>query len=95
MKRFDIEEGTVVVTSNEVTKESRPILYVTHEFDDEEGIIWQFHSGSGDYSPEKLQLVRLGTILDIDPNITAVADLPIGEAAKRTSDSDPWVYYKE
>jgi hypothetical protein len=95
MKEFDISEDTVVVTSSEVTSGSYPVLYVTHEDDEEEGVIWQFHSGTGNYSPEILELVRLGSILDIAPEVRDVADLPIGWAAKRASAHDPWNYEQE
>lgn len=95
MKQFNISNDTAVVTSTEITQDSRAILYVSHEYDEEEGPLWQFHSGSGDYSDEKMQLVRLQTILDLDQSITDIADLPIGHAANRVSANAVWTYSKE
>lgn len=81
---------TMVVTSTYVTEDMLPILYVSHE-DDEGGSLWQFHCGNNDYSPEKVQLVRLDTILAFDPDLTALAGLRKGYCAKRVSPDDPWI----
>ena len=48
-----------------------------------------------DQHPEELQLVRLGTLLDIDPELRQVADLPLGWLATRASPTDAWVYGEE
>jgi hypothetical protein len=90
MKHFDISPNTMVVTSVYVTQQAHPILCVSHEDDAEEGIIWQFHCGNGDYDMAKMQLVRLETILRIDPSVAEVADMPVGHAARRASKNDPW-----
>jgi len=84
----------MVVTSTEVTNQRKPILYVTHELDEEGGFLWQFHSGSGDYSVKKIQLVRLDTIFLIDQKIDEIADLPVGFSAQREAPNEPWIYKK-
>ena len=88
---FNISTDTMVVTTSEITNDRMPILLVSHQ-QDEDGDLWQFHSGTGNYSREKLQLVRLDTILRLDPNITIVGDLPLGYRARRNSPADQWVY---
>jgi len=87
---FDLPPETVVVTTKYVTKEGAPILEVTHEYDEEEGHIWQFHCGNGDYGDSVLQLVRLDEILEIDPSLHVVADLPAGCLASRTKRRPTW-----
>lgn len=92
---FGISADTMVVTSTYVTRYHMPILYISHEYDEEEGTIWQFHCGNDDYDMERMQLVRLDTILLLDPEIVSVADLPLGFCARRSSPSDPWEYNPE
>ena len=88
---FNISEDSMVVTSSYVTSGGMPILLVTHEYDEEdEEYIWQFHCGNGDYAMERMQLVRLDTILNIDPSISTIANLAVGYQAKRTSPDENW-----
>jgi hypothetical protein len=64
---FTLEPDAMVITSTYVTQDRLSILEVTHQYDEDEGHCWQFHCGNGDYSMEKMQMVRLSTILKIDP----------------------------
>lgn len=84
----------MVVTSTYVTRERLPVLYVSHE-DDEGGSLWQFHCGNDDFSMEKMQLVRLDTILAIDPDLSQIADLEKGFCARRESVRHPWHIERE
>lgn len=92
---FDIPPDAVVVTTTYVTRDGYPILYVTHEYDEEEGVIWQFHCGNGVYEPHVLQLVRLDEILELDRSIADLAQLPLGFCAKRTNVKEKWTTAKE
>ena len=92
MSGFTMPIETVVVTSTYVTAKKLPILYISHDCDEEEGDSWQFHSGNGDFAMDKLQLVRLSTILAIDSTVEDAADLPIGFCAKREAIGRPWVF---
>jgi len=91
-KEFDFANEAAVFTSTYVTRDGMAILYVVHGFDEEDGEDWEFHCGNGDYSTGKLQLVRLDTILRLDPSIVEVADLPIGFTARRAAVGAPWQY---
>lgn len=91
MKAFDIPNETIVVTSTYVTEQRLPILEVSHEDNEEGGSLWQFHCGNGDYSMERMQLVRLDTVLRLDPSIIEVADIRIGTTAKRVRKETPWI----
>jgi hypothetical protein len=92
MKSLWNSHDLTVVTSSYVTMDRLPILYVSHDYDEEDGDLWQFHCGNGDYSANKLQLVRLDTIVALDATVQATADLPVGFCAKRSAIGMPWVY---
>lgn len=80
----------MVVTSKYVTEQGLSINEVSHEDDEEGGSLWQFHCGNGDYSMSQMQLVRLDTILAIDPSVADVADLTMGATARRVAKDLPW-----
>ena len=90
-QKFNITNDTMVVTSSYVTSRELPILEVSHEGDEEGGSLWQFHCGNGDYSMDKMKLVRLDTILVIDPSVIEVSFLRLGQTAKRADPDDGWV----
>ena len=94
---FPIAASEPVITSSYVLEGEMPILYVSHDYDEESesGGSWQFHSGNGDYSPDKMKLVRLDTKLRIDPSISEVSDLPIGFGARRVGLGAAWNYTPE
>ncbi|WP_435011348.1 hypothetical protein P12x_002655 [Tundrisphaera lichenicola] len=79
------------MTSYYVAERQLPIVEVSHEDDEEGGSLWQFHCGNGDYSMERMRLVRLDTILAIDPSVLEISDLSMGARAKRAGKSSPWV----
>jgi hypothetical protein len=91
MKAFPITNDTMVMTTSYITTQRLPILYVVHQDDEEGGSLWQFHCDNGDYSQDKLQLVRLDTILKFDPAIVEISDLPIGSWARRKDPTSSWL----
>ncbi|MCW1917127.1 hypothetical protein OJ996_26330 [Luteolibacter sp. GHJ8] len=91
MKIFPISNDTMVVTSTFVTKQGMPILEISHEDDEEGGSLWQFHCGNGDYSMDKMQLVRLDTILMLDPSVGEIADLEMGKTVRRETPKSSWI----
>jgi len=86
---FDIPEGASVVTSSRITTGASPILFVAHQRD-EKGVIWQFLDGH-DFVMAEMQLVRLDTILKLDPGIVSVSNTPVGSISRRESPTAPWV----
>ena len=66
--------------------EGQPILYVTHDQDDHG---WQFLDGN---APEMANaaVVLLSNIVNLDPSVLAIADLPVGWRAWRTSVDAEW-----
>ena len=75
-----------VITTQQVTKERQPILYVFHDADDGS---WQFHAG-GIPQMTEAQVVSLAFILKIDPSLRELADLPVGWSAERGGMGQPW-----
>lgn len=92
---FDVPPNTAVVTTTYVTRERLPILFVSHEVDEDGDISWQFHCGNGDYSSATLQIVGLETVLQLDPRLVEIATLPVGYAATRASVGGEWVVRKD
>ena len=90
MSSFKISNDTMVVTSTYITRDGFPILEVSHEDDEDRGSLWQFHAGNGDYGMDRMQLVRLGTILALDFSITELGDLGMGLTARRSASGESW-----
>lgn len=87
---LNISDDVMVVTSIDITQDKLPILEVSHVDDEEGGSLWQFHSGNGNYSMERMQLVRLDTMLRIDRSLLEIADLEMGHTARRRTTEGPW-----
>jgi hypothetical protein len=62
------------------------ILLVTHDMADGG---WQFLCGSTDKAIET-RAVELGTVVEKDPSLRELADLPVGWRAWRSSPREPW-----
>jgi len=66
--------------------EGSPILHVSHDADDG---AWQFLT-AGETQEEDARVVGLGTVVDLDPTIMELADLPLGWRAWRDTPEGPW-----
>lgn len=86
---FREAKNAAVVTTTNVTNESHPILYVSH---DEDGT-WQFLCGPTN-DPGECLLVGLSEVFENHPSIDDLADLPTGWCAEREDVSSPWRRYK-
>jgi hypothetical protein len=83
---FDQPRNCTSITMRQVLDGSEPILLVSHDADDHG---WQF-IGSTDANSEDGRVVGLGCIVDLDPTLLAIADLPPGWQAVRTRVGAPW-----
>lgn len=92
---FPDAPGCVAVTTKHITDRDLPILYVSHDRDDEGESTWQFHSLVEPFSMDDAMLVRLDTIVELDPSVLEIADLPVGFAATRTALGGEWRRYRE
>ena len=77
--------NTASITTRQVL-EGAPILLVTLDADDGG---WQFLCGTSD-DPADARIVGLGQMYKRDPTLGALADLPEGGRASRTSAGQAW-----
>ena len=82
---FEDPPNLAVFTTSQVL-EGHPVLFVTH--DDEDGA-WQFVCGTTD-DTDDLRVVSLKSMLDREPAIAQVADLPYGWLAWRETSQSDW-----
>ena len=82
---FDVAINTAAFTTRHVLEGTLPILEVYHDHDGE----WQFMCGTTN-ATEDAKLVCLGCMLESDPSIADLADMPLGWMAYRESPDDPW-----
>jgi len=88
--KFHDQPNTACFTTSQVIKGS-PILRVYHDYDGD----WQFHgSPKSSAHGNDAKLVSLQSIVDHDPSLSALYDLPYGWRAERKSLSSPWIRHK-
>jgi len=76
-----------VITFRDIAENRAPILHVSHDSDDHG---WQFLSLE-DAQVDKAVIVCFSHIVDSDPTIRDLADLPTGRRAWRRSKGEPWI----
>lgn len=88
--RFWTRDG-LVLTSRNVMYEGWPVLLVVHHDDEHE--TWGFVNGSGDTeaAADAAMMVHVQHVLDLDPSIEQLADLPLGWQAWRESCEAEWL----
>jgi hypothetical protein len=80
--------GDIAITTRQVMHEGWPILLATHDADDG---AWQFVNGRGDTDDtESAMVVEATSVVEIDPTLAKLADLPLGWRAWRDTPDDPW-----
>lgn len=72
--------NVAVFTSKQIVAGREWIYYVSHDEDDG---AWQFHAKRGPASEGDTAVVGLATIVEMDPSVEQVADLPVGWCAWR------------
>lgn len=84
--QFNEPKNVPVFTTKEIIEEGKPILYVSHDEDDG---AWLFLSGEL-INEENARLVGLKEIVEIDPSVLSLANLPLGWRARRKTINEPW-----
>jgi hypothetical protein len=79
--------NVAVFTSTKILSGDERISFVSHDEDDG---AWQFHSSRGPAPETEVAVVSLRSIVDADPTIASLADLPLGWCAWRDSMGAPW-----
>ena len=82
---FDEPRNLGVFTTIRVIDENHPILLVCHDDDGD----WQFLCGATD-APDQCRLICLNDIVERDPSVNDIADLPLGWRAWRENGGAEW-----
>jgi Domain of unknown function (DUF4262) len=85
--KFSDPPHTGVYTTERILNGEEPVLYVSHDPGDG---AWQFH-GQSESRIESATLVCFHHLVDRDPTLKQLSDLPIGWCAWRDAPSDTWV----
>jgi len=88
--KFKDAENLAVIATTKVMKGEDWISTVFHDADDGG---WQFLSG-GMLAEGDAAVVSLRNIVDLEPSIAELSDLPLGWHAWRTSRTSPWMRSK-
>lgn len=80
---------TEVITLERILDGRSPILLVTHDEDDDESS-WQFLDGEQVFEDDGVT-VLLGEMVQFDPSLIELANLPRGWHARRSAPGRPWV----
>ena len=85
---FSDPHNLAVITIDRIVEGKRPILFVSHDADDGG---WQFLDGEDvDVSVTAARVLSLHELVERDPTIRELADLPIGWQAVRDNADQPW-----
>jgi hypothetical protein len=85
--QFADPPNVATFTLRSVMERRHPILLVVHDRDDGG---WQFLDGRNVQMSEAM-LVGLEEIVNLDPSVLELADLPLGWYARRESARDAWI----
>lgn len=86
MSIFDDEPNVAVFTTNYVMVGNSPIVYVVHDDDGD----WQFLGPEENVQDQDVMIVSLQQVIQRDPSVLELADLPRGAAATRVDRAAPW-----
>lgn len=78
--------NSATITVRQIVHEGRPILLVSHDVEDGS---WQFLAG-GEFDVADGLLVSLRSMVERDPGLAELADLPPGWRAWRQAPLMPW-----
>lgn len=78
-------DNLAVFICSHIFENTKPILLVSHEDDD-----WQFLCGGEHDENEKPKVVGIGHLLERDPSLLELADLPRDCEAERRTVDEKW-----
>jgi hypothetical protein len=84
--KFDQAPNVACLASRAVF-DGRTVLVVTHYEDDHS---WAFLDGTP-FDPKQTFVVAMSEVLNVHPELVALADLPTGWTASRESNDQPWL----
>ena len=78
-----------VFTTRAIVEDGAWIASISHDAEDG---AWQFHdAGAGSVDMAEARIVSLRQIVERDPTVRDVLDLPLGRRASRDAADSPWV----
>ena len=83
---FSVPEDTEVITLGRILSGDSHLLLVSHDEDDDG---WQFLDGEQVFEEDGV-VVHLGEMVQFDPTLLEIADLPAGSYAWRSRPDQPW-----
>ncbi len=83
---FDDPPNVATITVRQILDGTRPVLLVVHDADDS---CWQFLTGEP-FEVADGMVVGLKTMVEHDPSLAELADLPLGWRAWREQPGGPW-----
>ena len=87
---FIDEKNTMVITTKNIVSKEKSIMLVSHDEDDG---MWEFLEGE-EVKEEDAMIISLYEMVNIDPTVNQVADLPLGWIAYRDIEQDKWIKRK-
>src|SRR5436190_24392503 len=84
---FNQPPNLAVITLHRILRGEAPILHVSH---DEGDGGWQFLDGSPAPDINDAAVVGLHTVIELDPTLLELADLPVAWTAWRERADQPW-----
>ena len=87
---FDQDGNVAALTTCFVLDEDAPVLRVVHYRDDHS---WAFTCGTTN-DPDDGRIVGMGCLVEKDPTLRSIADLPPGWGASRNHVGTSWERYK-
>ena len=88
---FSERRDTFAFTCTHILDGEGEIRLVTHHFDDGS---YEFLCGEEGHEAAHAVIITIGELLDLDPSIGLVSDLPVGCCAVRKDKSSPWKFSK-
>ena len=84
---FSDPKNVATITLRQILEDGRPILYVSHDAEDG---CWQFMDGGDAPDVKDGREVSLQCMVEWDPSVRELADLPLGWCAWREHAGAPW-----
>jgi len=84
-KEFQDNPDTYVFTTRFVIEKISPLIFVFHDEERD----WHFLSEEGPVEKEA-KLILLSEMIEHDPTVLEIADLPLGFKAYRDNKDSPW-----
>lgn len=92
IKKFKDLPDTAIFTTKFIIEDHKKITFIIHDIEDSS---WQFHSYYYFKDIEVARLITLEEIIQIDPSVLKIADMPEGFYATRNDQMSPWKIFTQ